>query len=82
MVVYGWFRCVIDEDDVGYRIVKLTGSQRFTGHFIDDAETSLIFYGAGHYADEARAGMARIPRAISSGASLRWARAATGSRCR
>ncbi len=53
VVVYGWFRCRIDEDDVGYRIVKLTGSQRFTGHFIDESETSLLFYGAGHYSDEA-----------------------------
>lgn len=52
LVVYDWFHCRIGEDDVGYKLEKLTGSQRITGHFIDDSETSLIFYGAGHYSDE------------------------------
>lgn len=52
LVIYDWFRCVIDEDDIGYRLEKLTGSQRLSGHFTDDSETSLIFYGADHYADE------------------------------
>jgi hypothetical protein len=49
LVIYDWFRCRIGEDDIGYRLEKLTGSQRLTGHFIDDSERSLIFYGAGHY---------------------------------
>jgi hypothetical protein len=49
LVIYHWFRCRIGEDDLGYRFEKLTGSQRLTGHFIDDSEKSLIFYGAGHY---------------------------------
>lgn len=53
VVVYGWFKCKIDEDDLGYRIVKLTGSQRFTGHFIDADERYLVFWGAGHYDNEA-----------------------------
>ncbi|MCX5479706.1 DUF4893 domain-containing protein [Kaistia geumhonensis] len=52
LTVYGWFKCRIDEDDLGYRLVKTTGSQRFTGHFIDDSEKRLLFYGAGHYGDE------------------------------
>jgi hypothetical protein len=52
LVIYDWFRCRIDEDDIGYRLTKLSGSQRLSGHFIDDSETSLIFYGADHYADE------------------------------
>ena len=52
VVIYNWFRCRIDEDDVGYRLEKLTGSQRLSGHFIEDNETALIFYGADHYADE------------------------------
>jgi hypothetical protein len=52
VVIYNWFRCRIGEDDVGYRLEKLTGSQRLSGHFIDDSETALIFYGADHYADE------------------------------
>jgi hypothetical protein len=53
LVIYDWFRCRIGEDDLGYRLEKLTGSQRVSGHFIDDSEKSLIFYGAGHYGDEA-----------------------------
>jgi hypothetical protein len=52
LVIYDWFRCRITEDDVGYYLEKTTGSQRLSGHFIDDSETSLIFYGADHYGDE------------------------------
>jgi hypothetical protein len=52
LVIYDWFNCRIDEDDVGYRLEKLTGSQRLSGHFVDDSETGLIFYGADHYSDE------------------------------
>jgi hypothetical protein len=53
LVVYGWFACRIEEDDTGYRLVKLTGSQRVSGHFIDESESRLIFWGTAHYADEA-----------------------------
>lgn len=52
LVVYDWFKCRIDEDDVGYRIVKSSGSQRFTGHFVDADERYLVFWGAGHYGYE------------------------------
>ncbi|MBZ9935355.1 DUF4893 domain-containing protein [Mesorhizobium sp. BR1-1-16] len=52
LTIYGWFKCRIDEDDIGYRLVKTSGSQRLSGHFIDDSEKRLLFYGAGHYADE------------------------------
>lgn len=52
LVIYDWFRCKIGEDDIGYRLEKVTGSQRVSGHFVDDSETSLIFYGADHYSDE------------------------------
>jgi hypothetical protein len=52
LVIYDWFRCRISEDDIGYYLEKTTGSQRLSGHFIDDSETGLIFYGADHYGDE------------------------------
>ena len=52
LVVYDWFNCTIGEDDIGYMLMKTSGSQRLSGHFVDDSETSLIFYGAGHYSDE------------------------------
>ena len=52
LIVYDWFRCEIGEDDIGYRLEKMSGSQRLSGHFVDDSATSLVFYGASHYADE------------------------------
>jgi hypothetical protein len=52
LTVYGWFSCKIDLDDIGYRLVKISGSQRFTGHFIDESETRLIYYGASHMIGE------------------------------
>lgn len=52
LTIYDWFKCRIDEDDLGYRLVKTSGSQRLSGHFIDDGEKRLLFYGAGHYSDE------------------------------
>jgi len=52
LTIYDWFRCEIGEDSIGYRLEKTSGSQRLSGHFIDDNETSLIFYGAGHYDGE------------------------------
>jgi hypothetical protein len=52
LVVYDWFKCRIDEDDLGYRLVKSSGSQRFTGHFVDADEGYLVFWGAGHYGYE------------------------------
>ncbi len=52
LVIYAWFDCRVDEDDVGYRLVKTTGSQRLAGHFIDTAEDRLTYWGALHYADE------------------------------
>jgi hypothetical protein len=52
LTIYGWFRCAIDDDDIGYRLRKLTGSQRMTLHFIDDTKDRAIAYGAGHVAGE------------------------------
>jgi hypothetical protein len=52
LTIYDWFACRIDEDDLGYRIVKTSGSQRFSGHFIDESRTRLLYYGASHYLDE------------------------------
>ena len=52
LTIYDWFGCRIDEDDIGYRLEKLSGSQRLSGHFVDDNEKALIFYGADHYSDE------------------------------
>ena len=52
LTVYGWFACRIDEDDMGYRLIKSSGSQRLSGHFIDESANRLIYYGASHIAGE------------------------------
>ena len=54
LVVYGWFRCRIVDDGAGWRLDKLTGSQRVSGRFYDDGETRMIFAGAQSLGDEPR----------------------------
>ena len=54
LVVYGWFRCRIVDDGAGWRLDKLTGSQRVSGRFYDDGETRMVFAGALSMADEPR----------------------------
>lgn len=61
LTVYGWFSCKIDLDDIGYRLSKTTGSQRLTGHFIDESETRLIYYGASHTIGERPTSYGRDP---------------------
>ena len=51
LVVYGWFKCRIVEED-GWKLIKTSGSQRTSGRFFDDGETRMIFVGASHYSDE------------------------------
>jgi hypothetical protein len=52
LVVYGWFKCRISDDGAGWKLEKLTGSQRTTGRFYTISATRLAYLGAGHYADE------------------------------
>ena len=52
LTVYGWFNCKIDEDDLGYRLTKTSGSQRLTGHFIDDSANRLLYYGVSFIAGD------------------------------
>lgn len=61
LTVYDWFACRIDEDDLGYRLVKTSGSQRLSGHFIDESETRLIYYGATHMTGERPISYGRDP---------------------
>jgi hypothetical protein len=46
LVVYGWFRCRVSDDGSGWRLEKLTGSQRTVGRFFDETETSLTYLGS------------------------------------
>lgn len=59
LVVYGWFRCRIVDDGAGWRLDKLTGSQRVSGRFYDDGETRMIFAGAQSLGDEPRQAYSR-----------------------
>lgn len=52
LVVYDWFKCRVSDDGAGWKLEKLSGSQRTVGRFYDDAEHRLIYLGALHYAQE------------------------------
>lgn len=52
LTIYGWFKCRISDDGSGWRLEKLTGSQRTSGTFYTESDTRLIYIGAFHYADE------------------------------
>jgi hypothetical protein len=52
LVVFGWFKCRISDDGGGWRLEKLTGSQRTSGAFYTVGDTRLVYLGAGHYSNE------------------------------
>jgi hypothetical protein len=52
LTVYGWFKCRVNDDGSGWKLEKLTGSQRTSGVFYTDSDTRLTFIGALHYGDE------------------------------
>ncbi|MBZ9856868.1 DUF4893 domain-containing protein [Mesorhizobium sp. CA13] len=47
LVIYGWFKCRVTDDGSGWRLEKLTGSQRTKGRFFDDGEKRAIYLGSG-----------------------------------
>lgn len=52
LTVYGWFKCRISEDSRGWKVEKISGSQRFTGYLYTKSDTELVFVGAGHVNDD------------------------------
>lgn len=46
LVVYGWFRCRVSDDGSGWKLDKLSGSQRTTGRFYDDGAERMIYLGS------------------------------------
>ena len=52
LTTYGWFKCRVSDDGSGWRLEKLTGSQRTSGAFYTDSDTRLAYIGALHYGDE------------------------------
>lgn len=53
LVVYGWFACEVTDDGSGWRLTKLTGSQRTVGRFFTESDTRLTYLGSFHVAGEA-----------------------------
>ena len=46
LIIYGWFKCKMSDDGSGWKLEKITGSQRTTGRFFDDNEKRAIYLGA------------------------------------
>jgi hypothetical protein len=53
LVVYGWFDCRVTDDGSGWRLEKLTGSQRTVGRFFTQSDTRLTYLGAFFVAGDA-----------------------------
>lgn len=51
LVIYGWFKCKVTGDGSGWRLEKISGSQRTTGRFFDDSEKRAIYLGSGYVND-------------------------------
>jgi len=52
LTVYGWFKCRVSDDGSGWKLDKLTGSQRTAGAFYTDSDTRLTYLGVLYYGDE------------------------------
>ena len=46
LVIYGWFKCRVTDDGSGWRLEKVSGSQRTRGRFFDDGQKRAIYLGA------------------------------------
>ncbi|WP_192181035.1 DUF4893 domain-containing protein [Mesorhizobium amorphae] len=46
LVIYGWFKCKVSDDGSGWRLEKVSGSQRTKGRFFDDGEKRAIYLGS------------------------------------
>ncbi|MDX8538072.1 MULTISPECIES: DUF4893 domain-containing protein [Mesorhizobium] len=46
LVIYGWFKCKVSDDGSGWRLEKISGSQRTKGRFFDESEKRAIYLGS------------------------------------
>ena len=53
LVVYSWFRCKVTDDGSGWRLEKISGSQRTAGRFFTESDTTLTYLGSLYIADGA-----------------------------
>lgn len=52
LVVYGWFRCRVTDDGSGWKLEKISGSQRTIGRFYTESDKRLTYLGAGYVNDD------------------------------
>lgn len=52
LVIYGWFKCRVTDDGSGWRMEKISGSQRTQGRFFDDGDKRSIYLGSGSVNDD------------------------------
>lgn len=52
LVTYGWFKCRVTDDGSGWKLEKISGSQRTTGRFYDDNAQQLIYLGSQYVNDD------------------------------
>lgn len=52
LVVYGWFKCRVSDDGSGWKLDKISGSQRTTGRFYDEGGKRMIYLGSFFVAGE------------------------------
>lgn len=46
LVIYSWFRCRVTDDGSGWKLEKISGSQRTVGRFFDESDTALTYLGS------------------------------------
>ncbi|MBN9037295.1 MAG: DUF4893 domain-containing protein [Rhizobiales bacterium] len=71
LVVYGWFKCRVTDDGSGWRLDKLSGSQRTTGRFFDETEASLTYLGVLYIAGDAKPAYGASPDSDQVGRAFR-----------
>lgn len=71
LVVYSWFRCRVTDDGSGWRLEKLTGSQRTTGRFFTESDTRLTYLGAGSLNNDAAPAYGSGPDSDQAGYAFR-----------
>ncbi|MBX9450961.1 MAG: DUF4893 domain-containing protein [Mesorhizobium sp.] len=71
LVVYSWFRCKVTDDGSGWKLEKLSGSQRTTGRFFTDSDTRLTYLGSGSIHDAKPAAYGSGPESDQAGYAFR-----------
>jgi hypothetical protein len=71
LVIYGWFKCKVTDDGSGWRLEKISGSQRTKGRFFDDGEKRAIYLGSFYVNDDPAKPYGRGPQTDQVGYAFR-----------